>query len=121
MLALTLTVVQLAAPPAGVADPYGCKTFREFHGKIDAGHRGVLYVRVPDRSVGTQQVHCRVDAGFEAFEAGVWDCWKDGGTGQLVMDRRKATAAPAPPMDAESWRWFLTPPGRLYCPPGAST
>lgn len=99
MLALTLTLAQVVAPatPPKVYDPYGARSYTQFRAQVNrVGGRGVLYVGVEDKSVGTYECHFRVPSGWCGFADGVYDCWHDAAKCEPVMDLRRPKPAPPP-------------------------
>jgi hypothetical protein len=103
--------------PAANADPYRAKSWFDFYARVNrVGGRGVLYIGVPDGSVGVYELHYRIPSGdIPGVADGVYDCWHDPVKCEPVMELRKPPPAPLP-QTAEQWYWHLAPPGG-YCPP----
>jgi hypothetical protein len=77
-----------AAPAQPVYDPYHARSYREFLSWVHRGMRPILYVGVPDASVGTYENHYVVPAGFGGLASGVYDCFFDEATGQAKTTLR---------------------------------
>lgn len=84
-------------------DPYHAESYRDFLNKLSGGYGpGILYVGVPDGSVGTYEFHYAVEAGFGGLARGVYDCGYDEETGQAKMQLRPAPVVAVQGVTAQS-------------------
>ena len=77
-------------------DPYHIDTYAKFREQMSRPSGwGVLYVGVPDGSIGSYAPHAVVPSGFLGIENGVYDC-KYSPNGP-VMEKRQRVEVPASP------------------------
>lgn len=106
MLALTLTLAQVAlpAPPMLKPTPYA-----EARARVEKGDKVILLVKPPATvtRIPTRPGWTTLRSDDVALAPGRYDCQTHDGRPCMTQVE---TYLPVP-QTAEDWRWFLTPPG----------
>lgn len=105
---------QAPVPPQAPAaakprDPNHCRDYAELYRLAESGVYVVLYVGVPDASVGRYTPHWSAPSGFRGLADGIYDCRRDAATGRVMMTLRQPQRVAPPPPAPVVWQNYVPP------------